>query len=68
MSEKERPSDGKLSTRGGSAPEMTDEQIRDLVAQADGKPFLSQEEEDAVLARFDERLKKRGIGLPNPKC
>lgn len=43
---------------------MSDEEIRDLIAQVENKPFLTKAEEDAVIARLqpaiDERLKREG--------
>jgi hypothetical protein len=74
-------SSGKKSPRGaklpkGDEPEMTDEQLRDLIAAVDDKPFLTKEEEDAAVARLkpaiDEHLKRaaskaRGRNPPEGK-
>lgn len=49
---------GNSGSEGQGEPELTDEQLRELIAQADYTPVLTKEREDAAMARLQPALKK----------
>jgi hypothetical protein len=58
MNEEKRPNAGRFP-QGEGAPELTDKELRELLAPVPGLQILTEEEENAAVARLQPAIRRR---------